>query len=485
MRPVQLNLVGQIIDHRYRVERCLGHGGMGTVWYAVHTQSLQPVALKTLDTLEGVTSTTIARCLKEARIAASLRSRHVVRVIDVQPHYRHGDWDLPYLVMELLEGCDFETFLLGRTSLAPSEVSWVITQVCKGLKEAHDHGIVHRDLKPANVFLTVDEEGTPLTKLCDFGLAKLTATGESFLGSSSESGRIAGTPRYMAPEQLRSPYRCTTATDQWAVGLFAFRLLSGREYFGNAGSALELSLRIAHDELPRPSEVSTKIPPNFDNWFGQSCNRDPARRFSSVRAQAAELVRLLEPPTQLQVAPGWGATVPNRNSHLESARHSHRATMGRGTTPHITYLAVSIGLSVGAMAFANHYLDRQVLAAQLRTTSPIQDLSATVAAPSETEPAAKEPANAQPLPSGSNAPSESQPEATRALPSASRSASRHRMLDAPAATPFAIRRTNVNASTKLEPGRESESIRGTTPSGGVCDRSVECASGICLAERCR
>src|SRR5690606_14662449 len=104
--------------------------------------------------------------------------------------------------------------------------------------------IVHRDIKPSNVFLALDEEGEPLVKLCDFGIAKLTATAAAALLQSSAgrttAGDFLGTPLYLAPELLRGAEHAIPATDQWAIGLMVFRALTGREYFTGATSGPEL-----------------------------------------------------------------------------------------------------------------------------------------------------------------------------------------------------------------------------------------------------
>jgi serine/threonine-protein kinase len=367
-----IGLVGQIIDGRYRVERLIGAGGMGTVWRAQHLQSLQHYALKTLRVSGGLSSDAIQRCLKEARAAAALRSRHVVRIIDVQSQYVHRGMALPYLVMELLEGIDFETVLMQRGALSVAEVVWVMLQVCRGLQLAHDQGMIHRDIKPANLFLTRDDDGVPVVKLCDFGLAKYWSENTTMPGDSSimQTGIVAGTPRYMAPEQLHGKVRATPALDQWAIGLIAYRLLSGVDYFTGSETAIDLSRRIVQNELPRPSHQSSRVPCEFDAWFLRSCARDPALRFVSVKEQSDALMAALGAKQPISMEPMPSTRRGNETSMSTVAGKPARPYRGLHSAKTLyAWLAVSAGLSlIGSVAIAS--LLNAVLSVTTQSSTP-------------------------------------------------------------------------------------------------------------------
>lgn len=223
----------------------------------------------------------------------------MVQVVDGRVGYLHQGKPLPYLVMERLEGFTLERWLTTRGPLSAGEVLWVMRQVGRALQLAHDKGIVHRDIKPSNIFLALDEEGEPLVKLCDFGIAKLTATAAAALLQSSAgrttAGDFLGTLLCLAPELLRGAEHATTATDQWAVGLTVFRALSGREYFAGSTSGPELVLRIAQDPLPPPSSLEPGLSPAFDSWFLRACARDPKQRYDSVERQIKALAEVLAP----------------------------------------------------------------------------------------------------------------------------------------------------------------------------------------------
>ena len=288
MEDARADLTGEIVDGRFRVEARLGGGGMGTVWRVQHVVSLQPFALKTLDPRAASQPEATRRFVREARAAAALRTRHVVKIVDAQMEYRHKGQPLPFLVMELLEGQTLLELLDARGRLKPGEAAWLVGQLGRALDAAHRQGIVHRDLKPSNVFIAEDDERQPTIKLCDFGIAKLIdAGGEGSL--ETNTGALLGTPMYLAPEMLRGAGDAVPATDQWALGLLAFRALAGIEYFGHARGFSALVLAIANDPMRAPSQRGTSLPAAFDGWFLRSCARDPAARFPDVPAQVVAL----------------------------------------------------------------------------------------------------------------------------------------------------------------------------------------------------
>src|SRR5262249_23650677 len=147
---------GETIADKYVILRLLGEGGMGLVYEAGHLRLRQTVALKTLhfDALDDPLR--VARFEREARSAAQLRSRHAVRVLDVDV----TDDGVPYMVLEKLEGQDLGAVLKTQTRLPISEAVDYVLQACAAIVEAHGLGIIHRDLKPSNLFLAEEEGGS-------------------------------------------------------------------------------------------------------------------------------------------------------------------------------------------------------------------------------------------------------------------------------------------------------------------------------------
>jgi len=220
MEAIERDLVGQVVDGRFRVEAPLGSGGMGTVWRVEHVESLQKFALKTLDSKYATDEEATRRFLREARAAGALRTRHVVRIVDAQMQHRHQGEPLPFLVMELLEGRNLQQILDERGRLDPGELIWMAGQLGRALDAAHKQGIVHRDLKPSNVFIAEDEEGQPIVKLCDFGIAKLTGDASGLATDpklATRTGALLGTPMYLAPEAITSPETITVSRSSWML----------------------------------------------------------------------------------------------------------------------------------------------------------------------------------------------------------------------------------------------------------------------------
>jgi serine/threonine-protein kinase len=241
--------VGQIIAGKYRIDREIGAGGMGTVVAATHLQLGTQLALKFLNEKIKGSANSVERFTREARACAQLRSEHVCRVSDFGV-----EGDTPYIAMDLLAGVDLARLLdTGRVDLAIA-VDFVI-QACTGLAEAHAHGIVHRDLKPGNLFLTRRPDGMPLIKVLDFGVAKIPVDDDISLTKTSH---IVGSPGYMAPEQLRSSKTVDQRADLWALGVILYELISGRHPF-YAEAVTEVALKIAMDEPPQLAEAPDEL----------------------------------------------------------------------------------------------------------------------------------------------------------------------------------------------------------------------------------
>jgi serine/threonine protein kinase len=259
---------------------------MGAVYEVEHLHTGQRLALKVLTMQPGAS---VERFKREARAASQIRSDHIVRVTDADVATDLGD--ASFMVMELLDGADLERSA-GDTPAPPAEVVEWLRQASRGLAKAHDAGIVHRDLKPENLFLTRRDDGTPLVKILDFGIAKMSAESSSLTASDT----LLGTPAYMAPEQTdsRGP-PITLRADLYALGLIAFRLLVGRTYWRD-GSLAQLLAQILAEPMPPASERGSKLGPSFDAWFRRACDRDPAKRFASAKEQIDALAVALDLP---------------------------------------------------------------------------------------------------------------------------------------------------------------------------------------------
>ncbi len=270
---------------------------MGAVYAVHHTNTGEALALKVLNSDVASNPQAVERFRTEARAPVRIGTDHVVRVIDADVSSELGG--VPFLVMEYLTGRDINAELKRRGALPAGEVCLYLRQVGRALDRAHALGIVHRDLKPQNLFLTKRDDGSPLVKILDFGIAKLTDNTSHDL---TQDGAVFGTPWYMSPEQARGQTaKVGPATDLWALGLIAFRLLTGRNYWTADGLAALIG-QILYEPMVPPSQMAPHLGPRFDEWFARACNRDESARFPS----ASELVNQLA--LALGVAPMAQAT---------------------------------------------------------------------------------------------------------------------------------------------------------------------------------
>lgn len=292
-------LLGTKIASRYRLIRQIGRGGMGEVYLAKHLHTGEDVALKVLLAEAGATPQAVERFRREMRAPGRIKSDHVVRVTDadVAPELDGA----PFLVMELLDGCNLNDLLQHRGMLAEQEMVWILGQVAKALDKAHVLGIVHRDLKPENLFLHRREEDVLVVKILDFGIAlvkepaNLSISGEKL----TQTGQALGTLMYMSPEQAAGKLsEIGPASDIWSLGMIAFELLAGTSYF-TAQTPVSLLFQITLAPMPLATARSAALPRAFDAWFSRSCDREVSNRWPSAGAQVAALAEAL------QVSPEW------------------------------------------------------------------------------------------------------------------------------------------------------------------------------------
>jgi hypothetical protein len=262
---------GTILEERYRIVAMAGRGGMGEVYRAEDLKLSQTVALKFLPESIAQDGAALARFHHEVRIARHVSHPNVCRVFDI------GEADgLPFLTMEYVDGEDLAT-LLRRIGHVPSDKAIEIArQICAGLAAAHEHGVIHRDLKPANVMI----DGRGKVRITDFGLAGVAG---SFKAEESQ----AGTPAYMAPEQLAGK-DASVESDIYALGLVLYEVFTGKRAFEAATLA---DLRRQHElsSPTKPSLLVKDIDPLVERVILRCLDKDPAKRPASALQVAAAL----------------------------------------------------------------------------------------------------------------------------------------------------------------------------------------------------
>ncbi len=278
--------LGEVVGGRYRLDRVVGAGAMGTVFEATHLALQGRFAVKIMKADAFRDPDLEARFMREARTVAALESVHAAKVYDIG----RVPSGAPFLVMEFLEGTDLESVREHQKRLVPLDAVHWISQACEALAEAHWRGIVHRDLKLSNLFLARQREGIPIVKVLDFGLAKVR---ESNTVSLTDSTNIFGSPLYMSPEQTRSAKHVDARTDIWSLGVCLYELLTGVSPF-DAPSVMEVCTRVLRDNpapfadvLDEPALALVPIP--LEAAVMRCLEKDPAQRWENIMELAASL----------------------------------------------------------------------------------------------------------------------------------------------------------------------------------------------------
>jgi predicted Ser/Thr protein kinase len=258
---------GTLLDGRYRIVGRLGKGGMGEVFRADDLKLGQPVALKFLPESVDRDPVRLTQLHTEVRMARQVSHPNVCRVYDVGEYEGHT-----FLSMEYVDGEDLSSLLRRIGRFPEDRAIEVARQMCAGLAAAHDRGVVHRDLKPANIML----DGNGRIRITDFGLA----------GAAGEALR-AGTPAYMAPEQLGGG-EVTPRSDIYSLGLVLYELFTGRRALDGRNLA-EIIAKREQDGITQPSEIVRDLDPSIERAIMRCIEPEPARRPASALAVAASL----------------------------------------------------------------------------------------------------------------------------------------------------------------------------------------------------
>jgi len=275
------SLEGSLIGGKFRLERVLGEGGMGVVYAAVHLDLRKHVAIKLIRDELATHPEVVERMLNEARIAASLRSEHVARVLDVGTL----DTGAPFIVMEYLDGADLATMLEEQGPLSPTTAIDYVIQACEAVAEAHAAGIVHRDIKPDNIFISNGADGEPMAKVLDFGVSKVLV-GDRAGGVVTNPSSLIGSPSYMAPEAMQDSEQAGAPADVWSLGAVLYELVSGQRPFGGKNLP-EVCAKVLSVDPPLLQTVAPGVPAALEEIVLRCLERDPTKRITVLELAAA------------------------------------------------------------------------------------------------------------------------------------------------------------------------------------------------------
>jgi len=276
-----MSLIGQQID-RYRLVRLLGSGGMGDVYLAEDARIGQQVAIKVIRSEvspypnEPAAQGTFHRFEREAKAIVMLDHPHILQLFDYGEQLI-GEMTVVYLVMPYRQEGSLAQWLNKREQarlLSPYEVDHIVQQAAAALQHAHDHRIIHQDVKPSNFLIRArkDDPLHPDILLADFGIARLMTT------TSSASQSVRGTPTYMSPEQCIG--NAVPASDQYALAVMAYELLTGRPPF--QGAAMQVMYQHTHDLPQPPSKLNPRLSREVDIVLLRGLAKKPEERFGSI-----------------------------------------------------------------------------------------------------------------------------------------------------------------------------------------------------------
>ena len=298
---------------RYRIERLIARGGMGSVYLARHLDLHRSVALKVLTPGPELDDDGRFedRFRLEAETLASLKHDNIVTLFDYEktPDGRY------YLALEYIDGPRF-TDLLRQGPMAPEHVVRLILQVLRALRYAHKKGVVHRDLKPSNLLIEFDDEGEERVKVVDFGLVKVLEDDQSL----TRAGLILGSPHCMSPEQIRGE-DIDHRTDIYAIGVLLFRSLTGEWPFHGDTSTATMIAHI-NNPIPRFAAVApaVAVPPALESVVRRCLAKSPDRRPADAPSLMQELKVAMGDPTMTTLTDVSQPSEPHTLAEAEATR---------------------------------------------------------------------------------------------------------------------------------------------------------------------
>ncbi len=300
--PQNINLIGQVLEGKYRIEARLGTGGMGEVYRATRLLIGDAVAIKFLHTHLVSNPQAVERFRHEAVTATKLRHRNVVALYDVGISVAHN---APYILMEFAEGLTLRQ-IINHSKVLPLDFAvTVIAQVCAALDEAHRLGIVHRDIKPENIIANQTSTGWHV-KVLDFGIAKLYNEANSGL---TQDGSTMGTPQYMSPEQCMGE-PIDGRSDIYSAAIVLYEMFCGTVPFKHATTSA-IAIHQVQTAPPPPRSINPNITPEMESVILRALSKQREARQQTAQIFAQEFIRTATAAVRSAVATTNSAPLQN------------------------------------------------------------------------------------------------------------------------------------------------------------------------------
>ena len=301
-------LIGQTLAGKYRIEKLIKTGGMGSVYRGKHVLMDKTVAIKVLRPALAGDDAVVARFSREAKAASKISHPHAVSVTD----FGEAENGVVFLVMEYLDGRTLKDVIAAEGPLQVERAANIVRQVAGALDAAHSQGVIHRDLKSENIML-VRHDGDEWAKVLDFGIAKIRQPQGSAESDITHANLVVGTPQYMSPEQCAQSGALDARSDVYSLGIILYEMLAGRVPFAGE-SATVIMMKQVQDPAPSVLSARSDLPEAVDAVIKKALAKQPIDRYQSAGDLSSDFMKAasIESPSH----PGLPAvaaaqTVPN------------------------------------------------------------------------------------------------------------------------------------------------------------------------------
>jgi len=278
-------LIGRTLAGKYKIEKLIKTGGMGSVYRGKHVLMDKTVAIKVLRPALAGDDTVVARFSREAKAASKISHPHAVSVTD----FGEAENGVVFLVMEYLDGRTLKEVIVSEGRLSLDRTVNIVRQVAGALDAAHAQGVIHRDLKSENIML-VQHDGDEWAKVLDFGIAKICQPHGAVESDITHANLVVGTPQYMSPEQCSQSGALDARSDVYSLGIILYEMLAGRVPFAGE-SATVIMMKQVQDPAPSVLSSRPELPRTVEGVIQKALAKQPIDRYQSAGELSSDLMK--------------------------------------------------------------------------------------------------------------------------------------------------------------------------------------------------